>query len=147
MYHVTHVSISIDVIEETIARGEGYKTEFVETIPSVLALAQSICAFANTKGGTLFVGINNTGEVSHKRNMYGDLDRIEKAAALITPTPLLSVEAVDFNNRELMLIRVQESSCKPCSVDERGNMAVYVRSDSGNTPATRKELKRIAARD
>jgi predicted HTH transcriptional regulator len=147
MYHVTHVSISIDVIEETTARGDGYKTEFFKTIPSALAFAKSICAFANTKGGTLFVGINNSGEVKHTRNKYGDLDRIEKAARLVTPTPLLSVEAVDFKNRELILVRVQESMCKPCSIKEQDHRAVYMRSDTGNTPATRRELKRIVSRD
>ena len=98
MVHVKHSSIPIDIIEETIALGEGYKTEFQEKLPSVEHIARTLCAFANTKGGTLFVGIKSSGELNHNLDKYGELNRIEKAVSLLSPTPVFAVEAVDFKN-------------------------------------------------
>ena len=95
MVHVKHTSIAFDIIEETIALGEGYKTELRETLPSIEDIARTFCAFANTKGGTLFVGITNSGELIHNPNKYSDLNRIERATSLVSPVPEFVVEAVD----------------------------------------------------
>ena len=143
MVHVKHTSIAFDIIEEMIALGEGYKTELREALPSIEDIACTFCAFANTKGGTLFVGITSSGELKHDSNIYDDLNRIEKAASLLSPTPAFAVEAVDFKNRELLLIRVNESKQKPCYFNEEGLKTAYIRTDKGNTIAGRKYLKRI----
>ena len=147
MVYVKHSSIPIDIIEETIALGEGYKTEFHEKLPSIEDIARTFCAFANTKGGTLFVGINSSGELKHNLDKYGELYRIEKAASLLSPAPVFAVEAIDFKNSELILIRVHEGNKKPCYVDEGDQKAAYIRTDNGNAPATKKELKRIISGD
>ena len=143
MVHVKHTTIAFDIIEEMIALGEGYKTELREALPSVEDIARTFCAFANAKGGTFFVGITRTGELKHNSNKYKELNRIEKAASLLSPTPAFAVEAVDFKNHELLLIRVHENKQKPCYMDEEGLKTVYIRTDKGNTTASRKDLKRI----
>jgi ATP-dependent DNA helicase RecG len=143
MVHVKNTSIAFDIIEETIALGEGYKTELREAVPSIEEIARTFCAFANTKGGTLFVGITSSGELKHNPNKYNDLNRIERATSLLSPTPVFAVEAVDFKNHELLLIRVHESKQKPCYVDEEGLKTAYIRTDKGNTTASKKDLKRI----
>jgi predicted HTH transcriptional regulator len=89
------------------------------------------------------VGITSSGQLKHNPNKYDDLNRIERATSLLSPTPVFAVEAVDFKNRELLLIRVQESKQKPCYMDEEGLKTAYIRTDKGNTPAGKKDVKRI----
>jgi hypothetical protein len=63
-----------DTLESRISRGEGMQTEFKGTLRVNLhtgqndpkmehAVLKTIAAFVNSKGGTLFVGVNDDGEV------------------------------------------------------------------------------------
>ena len=61
MIRLQRETIPKDIIEEIVTLGEGYKTEFKATLPSPSSTAKSLCAFSNTKGGNLFIGINDSG--------------------------------------------------------------------------------------
>ena len=51
-------------LEQLIRQGEGYNLEFKQSIPSRASeLAEEICAFANAAGGTLLIGVDNSGKV------------------------------------------------------------------------------------
>jgi hypothetical protein len=63
-----------DTFESRISRGEGMQTEFKETLRVNLhtgqndpkmehAVLKTLAAFLNSRGGTLFVGVNDDGEV------------------------------------------------------------------------------------
>jgi ATP-dependent DNA helicase RecG len=143
MIHVKHSIIPIDIIEEMIALGEGYKTEFRDNLPPIQDLARTFCAFANTKGGNLFIGISSSGETVHNLDKYGDISRAEEAIALLSPSPAFVVQAVDFKNNEIILITVQEGDMKPYFVQEDDGENAYIRTGNVNTPATKKELKRL----
>jgi len=143
MLHVEYSTIPIDILEEIIALGEGYKIEFRESLPPTLQLAKTVCAFSNSKGGTLFVGISNTGETIGIRDKYGDLSRIEGALSLLHPLPPLTVQAVDVKNREIILIKVLEGEEKPYYVRENDGQTAYVRTGDMNVVATKKELRHL----
>ena len=129
-----------------IALGVSYKTEFHESIPSCSSLARTICAFANSKGGTLFMGISSTGVAVDVGDKYALAARIEEAQHLIRPRPALQMQAVNFNNREIILIKVPEGDSKPYYMEWSEGKLAFVRTSTGNTPATRKELKQISGR-
>ena len=58
------VSLMTDDIELILQEGEGYKAEFKE---SVSRLDKEMCAFSNSSGGTIYVGITDKGEIKpHK---------------------------------------------------------------------------------
>jgi len=57
------MSFNSDNLKEIISTGESSTVQFKEKINSVDALAAEICAFANTKGGLIVVGVNDTGQV------------------------------------------------------------------------------------
>jgi predicted HTH transcriptional regulator len=143
MIHVKHSTMALEIMEETVALGDGYKTALCVRLPPVDELARTLCAFSNSNGGTLFIGISSSGRFVHSKATYSGLHSIENAAELLTPAASFSVEAVDFKNHELILIRVQESSEKPCFMDEGTQKIAYIRTDNGNAPATKKDMKRF----
>ena len=143
MIHVEHSIIPIDIIEEMIALGEGYKTEFRDNLPLIQDLARTFCAFANTKGGNLFIGISSLGETVRNLDKYGDISRVEEAIALLSPPPAFVVQSVDFKNNEIILIMVREGDMKPYFVQEDDGINAYIRTGDVNTIATKKELIRL----
>lgn len=51
MIHALKGNIPVDILEEIITLGEGYKTEFKVTLPVPQVFAKSVCAFTNARGG------------------------------------------------------------------------------------------------
>jgi ATP-dependent DNA helicase RecG len=146
MLHVERSTIPIDILEEMIALGEGYKTQFCEHLPSAGDTATTLCAFANTKGGNLFIGLSSDGETVGIRDKYGTVAQIEGANDLISPQPRFTVQTLEFKKREIILITVGEGDKKPYCVNVDEEQIVYLRSGEKNVPATRKELRSFIKR-
>jgi ATP-dependent DNA helicase RecG len=146
MLHVEHATIPIDVIEEMIALGESYKAEFHDSIPPTVELAKTIGALANSKGGSIFLGISSSGETVDVGDKYDIIARIEEALHLLTPRPVLQVQAVYFKNGEIILIKVREGDSKPYYMQGAEGRTAFVRSGEGNAPASRKELRQLWGR-
>jgi len=53
---------------QRIAEGESEVLDFKKTISSASKIAKTICAFANHKGGTLLVGVNDNKTISGVRS-------------------------------------------------------------------------------
>ena len=132
-----------DVIEEIIALGEGYKTEFLESLSSIKLAAQTICAFSNTKGGNLFIGINDKGLPIGIFNEEKEKSNLEKLLHTIIPAPVVSTSLIKFNKKTLILIRIDEGPQKPYYVKENESFIPYIRVDNLNVPATKKAVKRF----
>jgi predicted HTH transcriptional regulator len=133
--------IPADVFEEIVTLGEGYKTEFKATLPAPGSIAKSLCAFANTKGGNLFVGINDSGLTVGVHNRKAELDKLENALSLILPVPELNVKTVIIKDRDILYIEIKEGNNKPYYVSDDNKTQAYVRSGAVNLPAGKKELK------
>jgi predicted HTH transcriptional regulator len=129
MMHLEYTKIPIDILEEIIALGKGYKTEFHKKLPSMTRIAQTICAFSNTKGGNLFIGISDNGDTVPINDKYTEVEKIERAITLMIPKPNVSVQTVEFKRDELIIVKVGESENKPCYVGDK------------NIPASKKALK------
>ena len=132
-----------DVIEEIIALGEGYKTEFQESLNSLELIAKTICAFLNTKGGNIFIGINDKGFPVGIFDEEDETSNLEKIYKIIIPKPILSTSLIKFDKKTLILMRIEEGSQKPYYVKENGIFVPYIRVDNLNIPATKKAVKRF----
>ncbi|KPJ89807.1 MAG: hypothetical protein AMS17_00325 [Spirochaetes bacterium DG_61] len=141
MIKISRENIPVDVLEEIVALGEGYKAEFKSTLPSVPSIAKSICAFTNTKGGNLFIGINDASIPVGVIDKEFELKRLEKALELIIPNPEVSVKVVNFKNSEIILIEVIEGKNKPYFVKNDQTTTAFVRTGDVNLPATKKILR------
>ena len=47
----------------SIAEGEGKSLEFKRGLPRDVRVARTLCAFANTRGGLLLIGVGDRGEI------------------------------------------------------------------------------------
>ncbi len=68
-------------ITQALDRGEGMHIEFKEQLPPGYQLARAMCAFANCKGGKIYIGIKDKGD-SHEERVCGVVnpdDTISKA--------------------------------------------------------------------
>ena len=50
-------------IKEWIMAGEGRELEFKTRVPAPQKMAKTVCAFANTRGGHIVVGVMDDGEI------------------------------------------------------------------------------------
>jgi predicted HTH transcriptional regulator len=133
--------IPIDILEEIITLGEGYKTEFKETLPSARSLAKSLCAFSNAKGGNLFIGINDYGITIGVSDIASELAKIEQAIPLIIPRPNIKVQTFSFKKKEILYVEIKEGTNKPYCVKEGKISQAYVRAADVNLPASKKALR------
>ncbi len=52
-----------DEVTTLISQGEGQRVEFKETFAETNKAIESLCAFANSRGGTVLFGVRDTGQV------------------------------------------------------------------------------------
>ena len=141
MIKVAHGDIPVDILEEIITLGEGYKTEFKVTLPSPQSVAKSLCAFSNAKGGNLFVGIDDSGVPIGIANKSNELAIVEKALPLLIPKPDMKIQTFSFKEKDILFIEVKEGSKKPYYVREGKSTSAYIRAADVNLPATKKVLR------
>jgi predicted HTH transcriptional regulator len=141
MVRLSREIIPLDILEEIVTLGEGFKTEFKATLPVPIAVAKSLCAFANTKGGNLFVGIDDKSVPIGIIDKDEELDKLEESLPLVLPHPDILVKTVFFKNNEIIFIEVKEGKNKPyyVKIDQKTN--AYIRVGDVNLPASKKILR------
>ncbi len=128
--------------------GEGAYLEFKRTVPSAFKIAREIAAFANTKGGTLLIGVDDdcslVGVAGYQEEEY----LLKKAAEeLCRPKVDIAIEIVHFGERDLLVIKVPELAEKPVFVKaEEGNI-VFMREDDRNKVASKELIEIIKKRN
>ena len=102
-----------DVIEE-IKKGESETLELKQSLAKVREIIETVCAFANTKGGTIIVGVSDKGEikgVSIGKKTIEDL--VLRIANSTEPRIFPEIEVVEVKNKKLIVVRVSERRDKP----------------------------------
>lgn len=148
MYSDNHSTASLSQMDyldvKNLAQtGEGTYLEFKRTIPSAYKIAREIAAFANTKGGTVLVGVDDdkslVGVMGYQEEEY----LLAKAAQeLCQPAVDIAIEIVHFGDRDLLVIRVPEAPEKPVYVQGQDEHTVFMRENDQNKVAS-KELIEI----
>lgn len=101
-------------LKSIIMRGETEKTERKPSLSQINEIIETISAFANLDGGTVLVGISNSGKVL---GVYVGKDTIERLTNKISQSidpviyPRISLEEVD--GKKIILIDVDHSSNTP----------------------------------
>jgi ATP-dependent DNA helicase RecG len=124
-------------LNNIIHAGEGLTTEFKtcsEKLPK--SLFESICAFLNTKGGMVFLGVNDNGEVLGIEKSL--LTRFKKEIAnnsnnpqKLSPTIYLKVDEVETGDKTILIIEVPESAQVHKTHD-----IIYLRNQDGDYKVT-----------
>lgn len=132
-------------LRERIAAGEGKDVEFKRGLPRDAKTARTLCAFANTRGGLLLVGVGDRGEIlgaPHPRRTIEQLRAI--AAHSIEPPVEVQAGLVTLDGLPVAWCSVPLSPARPHAVLEPdGSRRVVVRAGSSNREATGAALARV----
>jgi len=87
-----------------IRKGEGHYVEFKQSIPSkVTELAEEICAFANTEGGVVLVGVNDKGQITGIELDNVMRSRLQHAIGTIEPAVPVNISELNTEDGKTVL--------------------------------------------
>lgn len=116
-------------IKTLITQGEGERLDFKNRISSFEKIARTLVAFANTKGGTLLVGVADDGSIRGVKNEDEERYMLQQAGhSYCRPAIDIRFEEIYVDDRLVLLAEVMESDTKPhYALGEDGKWWVYVR--------------------
>ncbi|MGB9770695.1 MAG: helix-turn-helix domain-containing protein [Candidatus Kapaibacteriota bacterium] len=132
-----------------ISEGESSTVEFKRKVTSPDKIAKELCAFANSKGGYLIIGIDDDRKVVGVDSEKSEIDVVEIACQFNIYPPITpkSIEVINYNKKEIIVVEIEESKSKPHtieSLDEKGRKKrfAYIRLGEKSVIASR-EMRRI----
>ena len=105
-------------ILEQISRGEGQTIEFKSSFQK--EAIESIVAFANAKGGKVFIGVSDKGEITGVELQKESLrDWINQIKLSTSPSVIPDMEVVEMAGKKIVIIDIKEYPIKPISYRNR----------------------------
>lgn len=110
------------------------------------AIIADVCAFANTNGGTIYVGVPD----DPKKRAAG-VDNVEQAIAtlraaiqsMITPQLEVAIDAHESEGAKIVRLRVPRGDTPPYAIDDN---KIYVRDEAETGLAVRDEIVQLVRR-
>lgn len=131
-------TIDIGEMLQILSRGENENVEFKKK-PDIVGIAETICAFSNTNGGMLFIGVDDKGRLVGVASSVAR-NSIAEAISAVHPYPRVDIEMINIGNREIVVVKVAKSE-KIHSFRGR----VYIRIGASNRPLSLEEIVEKAA--
>jgi ATP-dependent DNA helicase RecG len=125
--------VTLNLIKEILKQGEGLHCEFKKASSSLPNnLFETICAFLNTDGGYIFLGVNDDGCVlgvssSAVQHLKNNLVNLSNNPQKLDPSYLLSPEEFDIDGKTIIIIQVPVSSQL-----HKTSGQVYLRREDGD---------------
>lgn len=122
---------------------ESEKVEFKEFY--VNDIYKEVIAFANTNGGTIFVGVNDKGETIGLENIDDTYTRITNGIRdAILPDVTIFVKYI-LEDNQIIRIEVGEGTYKPYYLKSKGlkPSGVYVRQGASSAPASPEQIRQM----
>ena len=138
---------------DLIEGGESLTVEFKQRFSSHEKIAKELIAFANTRGGFLFIGIDDDRSIYGIEGEKADAELVKETAEKYCEPPV-KYELSDFEieDKEILIVRVFESDIKPHRVQDYlpeldiNSAAVYVRVNDKSVPAGKEMIKILQAK-
>lgn len=120
-------------------RMENHTTEFKSVY--VEDIKNTVIAFANCDGGTIYIGINDDGSVCGVNNVDDTLLRVTNSIRdTICPdvTMFVRYQTEEMEGKEVICVHVQRGTARPYYLSGKGirPAGVYVRQGASTVPAT-----------
>ncbi len=138
--------MTLKELEKIVAGGEGRFVEFKHKINFPDKIAREIVAFANTKGGKLFVGVDDNKQIFGLKNADEEVYAIQQLVRNFIKYPL-DYQLIRIQNhpkKEVICIEIPEAKRKPNfameSVKDRFGIA-YVRVADKSVKASEEMIK------
>ncbi len=124
--------MTTDELLKIIREGENLRVEFKESRDKLPAtLFQTVCAFLNTCGGLILLGVDDSGEITGVRadiqQLKKDFVNLANNPQKLTPSVMLTIEQFTIDCKEILAIAVPESSRVHKSRNE-----IYIRNQDGD---------------
>jgi len=121
----------------SLAGGEGPDVEFKRVLPRDERAARTLCAFANTRGGLLLVGITDLGRVHGVHEPGLVAERLLALAEIhLAPALPVEVQVLVLGGPRIVVCRVPPSPSRPHALLlPGGEREVLVRLGASNCPA------------
>lgn len=114
-----------------IEEGENEKIEFKRKFSTSEKIAKEMIAFANTKGGFIFFGVDDDGKIYGVESEKSELDLIDTAARFYCdPEVTFKTEIIPIRSKDVVVIEIPESRKKPHRLideNDKDTSRVYVR--------------------
>lgn len=124
-------------LPEILRQKEGEQLDFKQRITSKEKIAKTICAFANTRGGLLLIGVKDDRTITGIDPEEEKFMLQQAASEYCQPqVPLNFEELEDEEDRTVLVVQIEESLHKPhrC-LNSQGIWQVYVRQRDKSIPA------------
>jgi hypothetical protein len=132
-------------IEQMLLVGEGETLEFKERIEkgTQSKLAKTAVAFANTKGGTIVIGVDDGGRVigCETKGVGDTVTNVLRTQC--DPPPLIETEVVQYQDKSLLLVKVIQTEDRVHILKDHGPL---IRANATNRAPTADELARLCSR-
>lgn len=115
-------------IQDLISEGEHVMLDFKFEISDSRRIARSLCAFANTQGGRLLVGVKDNGAIAGVRS--DEEQYMIQAAAEMYCQPQVEYETHEWeiNGKTVLEVVIpQDTKVKHKAPDNQGEYKVYIR--------------------
>lgn len=113
-------------------------------------IKKEIVAFANTKGGTIFVGVDDDGNIIGLKNANKDVESISSMihdAIINDLTAYSSIEIIKQDDKEIIAVHITSAPNKPYYLADKGlrPSGVYIRFGSTSINATDEIIRKMIA--
>lgn len=140
--------ISRKKVLDMIENGEGLNVEYKQRFSTHEKIAKEIIAFANTRGGFLFIGIDDNKKIYGIASEKGDNDLIrEVAEKYCEPKVEIMLECMNIEKKDVLVVEISESQYKPHRIQDYktsldlNTAAVYVRVNDKSVLASKEMIK------
>jgi ATP-dependent DNA helicase RecG len=114
----------MDMIKKIIKAGESERVEFKSKSVRLNSILNNVCAFLNSNGGTLIIGVGNSGEIEGIPNADALRTRIaDELDKSLKPNANWTVETAVVSGVELVMVKVPKGDAIPYIYNGR----IYVR--------------------
>lgn len=99
-------------LSSILGNSENEQLEYKAVLPPARSLAQMIAAFANSNGGIIILGVNESNGEINITGLSEDFHAngvTHKAIDLLSPKPNIKYEYISFNDKRLYVIEVEKS--------------------------------------
>lgn len=137
------IKTSKETVESMIAKGENVSIEFkMDLAKDNNDFLETVSAFANSKGGTIVIGVHDDGRVV---GIIEDFENIDKkirglVANRCQPDIDINVESLVIDNRNVVVVTVKEGHDKPYLLFDK---SAYKRVMKDDYPMDRHDLDDI----
>lgn len=116
------------------------------------SLCKEIIAFANTNGGTIYIGYDDNSNLIGVENAQKELDRISNMISdSIDPNLIfnISMEIINEAGKDIIVIKVLKGTKRPYYLKSKGmtSEGVYLRLGATNKEASRDEIVKMMMED